>query len=182
MPAQSKSSPVIWKALLLFVLATIAAPCTSVAQDNPKKTRALLPEAVARRSAIDKIMPVYSEQAVRLRISGTIQVKLEISAEGRVLIIKANPRANPLLTQAVADAVQQWQFKPWVDLDGLAEGVITRLIFRFSLSGDQPQVELVSPEPDTRINDCLECTNSAKEMREWREWKDVWRASASDRK
>jgi len=160
--------------LLMFLLFTVQLSLTAFAlQDNPKKYRALLPESLARKSAITKIMPVYPEEAVQSGISGSVHIKLEISPGGEVLRIKAKPRTDALLMKAVSDAVKQWKFRPWAGLDGIPEGVITRLIFHFSLNGDRPQVELYSPEPDTRIDECLECSNSAREMREWREWKEV---------
>jgi TonB family protein len=160
--------------LWMLPLLTVQVALTALAlQDSPKKYRALLPESIARKSAITKIMPIYPEEAVQSGVSGIVHIKLEISPGGEVLGVKIKPRTDALLSKAVSDAVKQWKFRPWVGLDGLPEGVITRLIFRFSLNGEQPQVELYSPEPDTRTDECLECSNSAREMREWREWKEV---------
>jgi TonB family protein len=160
--------------LLMFLVPTVQGTLNSDdSQNHPKKYRALLPEALARKSATTQIMPVYPEEAVQSGLSGIVHVKLEISSDGEVLRVKVKPRTDVLLRKAVSDAIRQWKFKPWLGLDGLPEGVITRLIFRFSLNGDRPQVELYSPEPDTRVDECLECSNSAREMREWREWKEV---------
>jgi TonB family protein len=163
--------------LLMFLSLTIQVSFTAYAfQDSPKKYRALLPESIPRKTAITKTMPVYPEEAVQSGISGTVHIKLEINPKGEVLRIMGKPRTDPLLSKAVSDAVKQWKFKPSADLEGNPEGVLTRLIFRFSLNGGYPQVELYSPDPDTRTDECLECFNSAREMREWREWKEVWRS------
>ena len=90
MYAQHNSSTLIAKTLPLVFVFMIAAQalCPSLAQDNPKKSRALLPEAVARESAITVIMPIYPEEALKRGISGTVHIKLEVSAEGEVLRIK----------------------------------------------------------------------------------------------
>ena len=166
--------------LLMLLLSIFQVSFTAYAlQDGPKKYRALLPESIARKSAITKPMPIYPAEAVRSSTSGIVHIKLEISPEGEVLRIKAKPRTDALLSKAVSDAVKEWKFTPWVGLDGVPEGVLTRLIFRFSLSDGQPQVELYNPEPDTRIDECLECSNSAREMREWREWKEVSRGGVN---
>lgn len=130
----------------------------------------MLPESIARKSAITKIMPIYPEEAVQSGISGTVHIILEIGPEGDVLQTKVKPRTNGLLAKAVSDAVNQWKFRPWPGQYGLPTGVLTRLIFRFSLNEGQPQVELYSPRPDTRIDECLGCTNTAREMRQWRDW------------
>jgi TonB family protein len=160
---------------LAFLFLTIAITLVVYAsQGDSKKLHALLPESWARNSAIKTVMPIYPEEAVRLGISGVVHTKFETSPEGEVLRIKVKPRTDALLAKAVSDAVRQWKFKPWPRPDGLPEGVFSRLIFRFSINADQPQVELYSLEPDMRIDECLGCSNSAREMRQWRGWKEVF--------
>lgn len=162
--------------LLMLPLLTVQVALTAYAmQDSPKKYPALLPESVARKSAINTVMPIYPEEALRSGVSGIIHLKVEISPEGEVLRVKVKPRTDARLRKAVFDAVEQWKFKPWIGLNGLPEGFITRLIFSFSLKGGKPSVELYTPKPDNRLDECLGCSNSARELREWKEWDEISR-------
>ncbi|HEY0365983.1 MAG TPA: hypothetical protein VGC73_05895, partial [Pyrinomonadaceae bacterium] len=72
--------------------------------------------------------------------------------------------------------VKLWKFKPWISLDGLPKAALTRLIFRFTLTDGDAAVELYNPQPDNRIDECMSCTNTARELREWRDWSEAWRA------
>lgn len=146
---------------------------TLYAQDNLKKSRALLPEALARKSATTTVMPTYPQKAISSGRTGIVHLKIEITPEGEVLRIKMKPHTDEDLSNAAAKAVKQWKFKPWLGLDGLPEGIITRLIFRFTLTEGNPHVEMFTPTPDTRPDECLECSNSAREMREWRDWNEL---------
>ena len=176
MHAQPNSSTLIAKTLPLLFMFMIAAQalCTSLAQDNPKKSRALLPEGVARESAITVIMPIYPEEALKRGISGTVHIKLEVSAEGEVLRIKVKPRTQPLFKHAVAEAVKQWRFKTWKGAGDLPAPFISRLIFEFSVTDSEANVELYTPKPDNRTDECLGCSNDARELREWKEWEEIW--------
>ena len=159
---------------VIWVLITVSVSLTTYALQDQEKFRSLLPESIARTYAIGKIMPIYPEEALQSAISGRVHVKLQVSPQGRVLRIKAKPSTNALLVKAVSDAVKQWKFKSWPGPDGLPQGVLTRLMFQFSLEDGKPGVSLYTPKPDKRIDECLGCSNSAREMREWREWEEVW--------
>ena len=41
------------------------------------------------------------------------------------------------------------------------------------LTEGNPHVEMFTPTPDTRPDECLECSNSAREMREWGDWNEL---------
>jgi TonB family protein len=160
--------------VIFLIVAVLVSVGEASQQDTSTKLNTLLPESSARKSAIKMVMPAYPEDAVRSRISGLIHIKLQISPGGDVLRIKVKPRTNPLLKQAVADAVKQWKFRSWHGANDISVAVISRLIFRFSLTDTESTVEMYTPKPDTRIDECLGCSNDARELREWREWEEIW--------
>jgi len=61
---------------------------------------------------------VYPAIAKAARISGTVVVQLDVSAEGAVVSTKAIS-GHPMLQQAAIDFVKQWTFKPF-EKDGVA--------------------------------------------------------------
>src|SRR5688572_16583107 len=97
------------------VLLIAASTPLCMGQEDSRSFCVLLPESYARKAAIRVVMPSYPEEAVCGRISGIVQLKIEISSEGEVLRIKVNPRAHPLLKKAAATAAMKWQFKPYPD-------------------------------------------------------------------
>lgn len=152
------------------------APAQESATENPTplQNSALLPESWARKSAITSTMPIYPEEAIRLGISGVVYIRFETSPEGEVVRIKVKPTTQPLLSKAVVDAVKDWRFSPWRGPDGLAEPVFSRLAFNFVIITGIPNVGMYSPSPHQRATECLECSNSNKEMTQWRDWDEAW--------
>ena len=75
----------IKSASLIFVLIASAPLCLAQAGEFA----AFLPESLIREWAIEKVMPAYPEEALKAGISGVVKLKLEISADGEVLRIKA---------------------------------------------------------------------------------------------
>lgn len=186
------NEPIVFSAVLLLLsLSTIRAhvpvmvealaePPVQEKNDNAISVQnsALLPESWARKAALTSPMPKYPEEAIRLGISEVVYIRFETSPEGEVLRIKVRPRTDPFLSKAVADAVQKWKFKPWPGADGLVETVFSRLAFRFDITNGVPQVGLHNPGPHSRPPECLECSNSNKEMDEWRDWERIWSKSS----
>src|SRR4051794_31592500 len=68
------------------------------------------PEIYVRDHAITTAIPDYPDEALKRRATGVMQAKIAINDRGQVAEIKFNPNAQPLLKQAVADAVAQWSF------------------------------------------------------------------------
>lgn len=137
-------------------------------------------EAWTRKMAIKKVMPIYPEEALRLGISGHVEVKIAITEEGEVARIKVRPRIDPRLKAAVADAVKQWKFKPHRDQDGLGRPILSHLTFNFVAS--EGRVELHTPGPDAPDSEHLGYYNSAKEQRQWREWEEIEFSQASPKR
>jgi TonB family protein len=156
-----------------FALLAVALAMSQETGDDPARDHAVLPESYARQSAIERVIPIYPEEAVRAGIVAIVHVKIEISRTGDVLKIKVKPRTSRLLSDSVADAVKQWRFKPIRGQDGLPMPSITRLIFRFSLQDGNGRVELYDPGPNASDSQRIGYCDSSKELKEWRIWEEI---------
>ena len=61
------------------------------------------------RKAIKTVDPVYSLLAEKLNLQGMVRVEITIGCDGAVRFIKTLG-GNPVLSQAVEDAVKQWKY------------------------------------------------------------------------
>jgi TonB family protein len=61
------------------------------------------------RAVVKRTNPVYPEMAKRMRVSGTVVVKVIIAADGKVTNATA-VSGHPLLKQAAVNAVKDWQY------------------------------------------------------------------------
>lgn len=164
----------ITSALLVFagtILVLAFSPLPSAASQDEMRNYSLLPEGVIRKSAIEAPLPIYPAAAIERNISGIVRIRLTISAEGKVEKIKVKPRTNPILTRAVADAVRQWTFEPWIGPGYLPRAALGRLAFRFEITDGEGHVSMYDPQPEEI--ECLGCSNSGFEFRQWREWPEV---------
>jgi TonB family protein len=131
------------------------------------------PESYAREVAITTVMPIFPLDAVQRGITGVVQVKIAIDDQGEVVKLKIRPGIDPALKQAVADAVSKWTFRlqPEVLIPG--RNSLSRLTFKFSINGAEPQVELYDPGPSAKDRERLGYWNGATEIREWNNWEEV---------
>lgn len=96
--------------------------------------------------------PVYPFDMRARGITGVVKVYFEVDALGNSHVLKTWGGAGPSMSQAAADAVAKWRFKPGI-LHG--EAVATRMIvpINFSLSssmdrsGKQVPIPLVQQQP-----------------------------------
>lgn len=129
------------------------------------------PECLARKAAIQKVMPIYPEEALRRGVSGRVEVKITIGEEGEVLGIKVRPRTDPQLKEALANAVSQWKFKPRDDQDHVGRPLLTRLSFNFVLA--EGRVELYKSGPTSPDPHHTGYHNFGKDRREWIAWEEI---------
>lgn len=80
---------------------------------------------------INRVQPVYPEEASKEKISGTVKLHVVISKDGKVQQIQV-VSGHPLLVQAAIDAVRQWQYQPTL-LNGQPVEVDTQVDVVFSL-------------------------------------------------
>ena len=82
---------------------------------------------------INKVEPIYSEEARRARISGIVIVEAMIDKNGDVrdaTVLKPLPFG---LDQAALDAVRQWKFRP-ATLNGEPVDVVFNMTVNFKLA------------------------------------------------
>ena len=156
----------IKSASLIFVLIASAPLCLAQADEFA----AFLHESLIREWAIEKVMPAYPEEAVKAGISGVVRLKLEISADGEVLRIKAYPKTAPLLKKAACETASKWRFKLDPSLTGHGRSVLSRLTFTFAIKDGQGLVGLYDPGPNAPDHERLGYYNSPSELREWKTW------------
>jgi protein TonB len=78
------------------------------------------------------VPPVYPETARNARVQGVVILECTISPEGRVTKIVVL-RSIPLLDEAAADAVEQWEWEPTI-VNGVPVPVTMTVTVNFSLS------------------------------------------------
>jgi TonB family protein len=157
---------------LILIVTGLIAPC--LAQDNSRHRFYLgLPESCLREKAIEKVMPVYPEEALRRRISGLVRLKVEIGIDGKVLRIKVKPRSFTQLSKVAAEAARKWQFEPSPDPTGLGRPNIGPLTFEFIIINGVGEVQLYKPGPTAHDHEHLGYFNSPKEFKEWELWEEV---------
>ena len=61
------------------------------------------------RKLIKKVDPVYPDLARKMNMTGTVKVEITIAKDGNVTDVKTLG-GNPVLVQAVEEAVKQWKY------------------------------------------------------------------------
>ena len=103
-------------------------PGLTAANETPK-----LSGAVSWGDAITKVQPQYPANAKRVNASGRVDVKITISAAGRVIEAKAIS-GHILLRDAAVEAARLWVFKPAI-LNGVP--VETQIVLTFVFNAPQ---------------------------------------------
>jgi len=93
--------------------------------------RLRVPTAKALKAATFKVQPEYNPMARQLRLSGTVQVDVFISATGQVEKVTV-VSGHALLSSGVVSALKKWKFDPLGEGDEKAMPAVTRLSFDFT--------------------------------------------------
>lgn len=100
------------------------------------------PDAIERLQSGDKrpqkikhVNPVYPEEAKEKKIEGTVILEAVVDEEGKVSSLKTISSPDPLLTEAAAKAVKQWEYEPFYK-DGRCKKVVFTATVTFSLRKD----------------------------------------------
>lgn len=87
--------------------------------------------ADAMNAAVQKVNPEYSAMAKQLKLTGSVEVNVLISEDGRVE--KVEPvSGNPVLFRCAEDALKRWKFTPFTE-DGKAVKAVAAMNFSFKL-------------------------------------------------
>jgi periplasmic protein TonB len=88
-------------------------------------------QGVSQGLLYKKVSPVYPQNALRMRIEGSVELMATISKSGDITHIKTLS-GDPQLTKAATDAVKQWKYKPYL-LNGEPVEIQTQITVNFKL-------------------------------------------------
>jgi protein TonB len=83
--------------------------------------------------AIEKVNPVYPEDAREEKVQGAVVLELTIGADGEVTSVDVVKDPDARLTRAAVDAVAQWRFEPARNSDGEPVAVLYKVTIAFKL-------------------------------------------------
>jgi protein TonB len=109
-----------------IVLLSIAAASFAYAADDPLR----IPEAAAKKAAIENPAPEYPLVARQLKVSGTVNLEARVTAEGTVESVQVLS-GTPILTKPAAEALRKWKFRPFTK-EGKPASAIVTLSFEFA--------------------------------------------------
>jgi TonB family protein len=81
---------------------------------------------------ISQVKPEYPEEAQQQGIEGTVILRAVIGMNGRILSLKADNDADPVLVTAAMEAVRQWRYVPTL-LNGEPVEIVTTITVGFRL-------------------------------------------------
>jgi periplasmic protein TonB len=92
---------------------------------------ASLSEDLAQTLLLDRVNPLYPDQAVKNRLQGPVVFQAWIGRDGKIEELKL-VRGYIVLAQAAANAVKQWRYRPYL-LNGKAVETQTYVTVDFKL-------------------------------------------------
>jgi protein TonB len=69
-------------------------------------------QGVSQGLLVKKVAPVYPEQALQMKIQGSVQIIATIGKDGNITNMKP-VSGDPILVRAAMDAVKQWKYQPY---------------------------------------------------------------------
>lgn len=108
-----------------------------IAPELPEAISKSMPEAkqlgITSPEVVQKVNPLYPEEAMKQKIAGTVILEAVIDVEGKVLDVRIVDDPHPLLSSAAAEALRQWTFTPAHREDGKPVSVRMSITFNFKL-------------------------------------------------
>jgi len=86
-------------------------------------------EAEAKKAATEKPAPTLSPMARQLKLSGTVELAVQIDESGAVSDVQV-AKGNSVLAIGAVTAVKKWKFEPFTQ-DGKPVKASTTLVFEF---------------------------------------------------
>lgn len=141
--------------LLLFLLllcssCVAAIPSNQISPPGPK-AMPRISAAEAESRLMKKVDPVYSQMARLAHVQGEVVLNIVVSSEGKVVDVR-ELGGHPILIQAAIDAVNQWQYKPYL-VHGEPQAVATIVHVKFTFPGDPQAIQY--PEGDYYLQERL---------------------------
>ncbi len=88
-------------------------------------------QGVSQGLLLKRVQPVYPQQALQMRIEGTVQLEANITRDGRISNVKLL-KGEGILARAAIDAVKQWKYNPYF-LNGEPVEIQTQISVTFKL-------------------------------------------------
>lgn len=107
----------------------VAVTPTTVAK--PVATTLRVSQGVSQGLLVKRVQPVYPQQALQMRIEGTVMLDANITKDGRIANVKVM-KGEGILAKAAVDAVKQWQYNPYF-LNGEPVEIQTQISITFKL-------------------------------------------------
>jgi protein TonB len=98
---------------------------------KPKLQTLSVSQGVSQGLLYKKVAPSYPQNALRMRIDGTVELLATISKDGNITHIKVLS-GDAQLVKAATDAVKQWKYKPYL-LNGEPVEIQTQVTVNFKL-------------------------------------------------
>lgn len=133
-------------------------------------------ELMARSWAVEKVLPLYPDQALKQGLTGTAVVRVALNERGEVTQVKVPPGINPLFRRAAVVAAKQWKFElPAGVLQSFRNGYppIFRLTFNFLVEDGAGRVEMHEPPWNSREHGLMRVYDKEPALKEWHTWADA---------
>jgi protein TonB len=98
---------------------------------TPTLQRLNVSQGVSRGLLIKQVQPNYPPSALRMHVEGSVQMLATLSKNGDISEVKILS-GDPQLSQAAANAVKQWKYKPYL-LNGEPVEIQTQITVNFKL-------------------------------------------------
>jgi len=109
---------------------TMAAVLAAVlASGSVCRAQLRLTEAQAKAAAVVKALPEYPTAARQLKVTGRVELEIDIDPDGVVKDVRI-VSGNPMLARPCVKVVADWKFKPFQQ-DGKAVAAVAPLSFEF---------------------------------------------------
>jgi len=88
-----------------------------------------IPEAEARKAALEKPVPVYPPMARQLKVTGKVVIEAIVDESGAVGEVRV-VTGNAMLARPATEVVKKWKFRPFL-ADGKPAPAVVSLSFEF---------------------------------------------------
>ena len=105
--------------------------CGEAVMPKPLPQAVNISQGVSRGLLIKKVQPVYPQNALAMRVEGSVELMAMIKKTGEIAQLKVLS-GNLQLTKAATDAVKQWKYKPYL-LNGEPVEIQTQITINFKL-------------------------------------------------
>jgi protein TonB len=119
------------KLRLIGLALLVSMICTMLTGTVSAQDRVRISDAEGKKAVVSRVEPAYPPMARQMKISGHVEVDVEVSPEGHVEKVEVL-NGNAMLGGACVQAVKQWKFTPF-QAGGKPAATVVRLGFNFSL-------------------------------------------------